>query len=111
LEAVVPEPGSEAFAVEMSGELTIRTAADMHARLAEAFLAHDDVVASVDETADMDLTFIQLIESARRSAREAGGSFALAAPAEGGLLAILRRGGFLETPAQREFWLQDPRKQ
>ena len=92
--------------VEFAGELTLRTIADAHARLREAFEAGLAVTARIDAAASVDLSFVQLIESARRTAREAGSDFALAAPAEQGLLETLRRGGFVQTDSQRAFWLQ-----
>jgi hypothetical protein len=91
--------------VALSGELTIRTITAAHAQLSEAFEAGSDVRVALEPGATVDLTLVQLIEAARRSAREAGGAFALAGPAEGELLAILHRGGFLTTGEQRAFWL------
>jgi hypothetical protein len=93
--------------VEFAGELTLRTIADAHARLHEAFEAGPVVTARIEADATVDLSFVQLLESARRTARDAGGAFALAAPAEQGLLETLRRGGFIQTHNQRAFWLQE----
>jgi hypothetical protein len=97
--------------VPLSGELNIRTIAAAHAELIEAFKIHQEVVGAIDPASSVDLTLVQLIESARRTARSIDGSFTLAAPAEGGLLETLRRGGFLETAEQREFWLKTPGEQ
>ena len=99
--------GPETCLVELSGELTIRTIGDAHQQLRDALAAHPEVAASVDPAASVDLTLIQLLESARRSAAEQGRGFALAAPATGGLLETLTRGGFVETADQRAFWLKD----
>ncbi|KRA67114.1 hypothetical protein ASD89_02530 [Caulobacter sp. Root656] len=63
-------------------------------------------IAAVDET---DLTFIQLIETARRKAAGTGRDFRLCHPAGGAVLEVLRRGGFLdddETSERSKFWLQ-----
>jgi hypothetical protein len=62
-------------------------------------------IASVEET---DLTFIQLVESARRKAVGAGQDFTLRHPAGGAVLEVLRRGGFLDddTSERATFWLQ-----
>jgi hypothetical protein len=62
-------------------------------------------IAAVDET---DLTFIQLIESARRKAAATGRDFRLRHPAGGAVLEVLRRGGFLDdqTSERAKFWLQ-----
>lgn len=57
---------------------------------------------------DTDLTFIQLVEAARRKAGETGRDFTLRQPAGGATLEVLRRGGFLddEKSARAMFWLQ-----
>jgi hypothetical protein len=94
--------------IEFSGELTIRRIAELHTQLAEAFRDHAAVTARIDDDAAVDLTFLQLIESARRSASEDGLDFNLDAPAAGPLLQTLERGGFLAAgdAARREFWLR-----
>ncbi len=91
--------------VDLSGELTIRTVTETHAELSAALEAHAAVTARIDAEAAVDLTFVQLIESARRTAASAGRTFALAGPAGGALLETLRRGGFVESAGQRAFWL------
>ncbi|MDB5430372.1 MAG: sulfate transporter/antisigma-factor antagonist [Caulobacter sp.] len=91
--------------VELSGELTIRTVTDAHAQLRDALDAHPAVTARIDAGSAVDLSFVQLIESARRTASETGRVFALAAPATDGLLETLHRGGFAQTADQRAFWL------
>lgn len=91
--------------IEFVGELTIKTVAVAHQRLIEALGASPDVKADVAEDAIVDLTFVQLVESARRTAREAGCAFALSAPAAGQLRETLERGGFLAAPDDQEFWL------
>jgi hypothetical protein len=101
-----PEP----FVVELSGELTIRHIADLHAKVVDAFRDHETVTARIAEDATVDLSFLQLIESARRTAAEDGLDFNLDGPAKGPLLQTLERGGFLAAadPGRREFWLQEP---
>jgi hypothetical protein len=73
----------------------------------DALRDHPEVTAKIADDAVVDLTFVQLMESARRSAREDGKVFALAAPATGPLRETLERGGFLagDDAARREFWL------
>ena len=91
--------------IEFVGELTIKTVAVAHQRLAEAFGASRAIKADVAEDAAVDLTFVQLVESARRTARETGAAFALSAPAAGQLRETLERGGFLAATDDQEFWL------
>lgn len=97
--------GVETFRVELSGDLTIRAISVIHDQFVEALGAHASVIAEVAPDAAVDLTFIQLMESARRSAGEAGVDFGLAAPAAGALLETLQRGGFLADATSRQFWL------
>jgi hypothetical protein len=101
----------EFVAVEFSGELTLKTIAGAHERLGEALAGGAPVTAAVDADAVVDLSFVQLLLAARRTAREAGGEFALARPAAGGLLETLTRGGFVETADQRAFWLGETGEQ
>jgi hypothetical protein len=96
---------AELATVEFVGELTIKTIATAHQRLADAFSTCGAVTADVAEDAAIDLTFVQLLESARRSARENGVAFRLAAPAAGRLRETLERGGFLAAADDQEFWL------
>jgi hypothetical protein len=91
--------------VEFSGDLTIRAIAGAYETLSAALSENSEVLVSVAEDSAVDLTFVQLIESARRSAADAGSALALAAPASGPLLETLRRGGFLAAADRRDFWL------
>lgn len=100
--------GAETYKVELSGDLTIRAIGAVHDQIVEALGAHASVIADVAPEAAVDLTFVQLMESARRSAGEAGADFGLAAPAAGALLATLQRGGFLADAPSRQFWLLTP---
>jgi hypothetical protein len=92
-------------AVEFAGELTVRTIAEAHRRLSETVAAAKGVEVEIAPDADLDLSFIQLLQSGRRTARETGAGFRLARPAAGPLREMLERGGFLTDPADREFWL------
>ena len=108
MDPALSPPRSALLTVDLAGELTLGTIAEAHAKLRDALDAHPAVSARIDAEARVDLSFVQLIESARRSARDAGASFVLAAPAQGALLETLRRGGFVETAKQRAFWLEQP---
>lgn len=91
--------------IEFVGELTIRTVDTSRERLIESLNGLPPVRVHVADDATIDLAFVQLIESARRTAREVGADFALAAPAAGQLRETLERGGFLAAPHDQEFWL------
>lgn len=56
---------------------------------------------------EVDLSFIQLVESARLYAAAHGKALTLAQPASGSLLDVLERAGFIETASHEDalFWL------
>jgi hypothetical protein len=91
----------------LTGDLTLKSAPEIYARLGKALQSHAAVTAAVAPDAAVDISFVQLIESARRTAKAAEKVLALAAPAAGSLLDVLRRGGFLadNDPARRDFWM------
>lgn len=62
----------------------------------------------VSSLSEVDITFVQLIESARCAAAERGRMLRLRTPAQGALLQVLQRGGFLDPEDQErsDFWLQ-----
>ena len=91
--------------VDLVGELTISNAEELRSTLLSAFAQSSSILISVDPDAAVDLTFVQLLESARRTAREEDRTVALAAPAAGRLRETLERGGFLGAPEGRAFWL------
>ncbi|WP_322964572.1 hypothetical protein [Sphingomonas fuzhouensis] len=67
-----------------------------------------DAVVRLDlsAAASPDLSVIQLVQSARIGAAAAGCDFALSAPADAPLRALLNRAGFLPAPADdTQFWL------
>ncbi len=91
--------------LEFTGDLSIRAIGAAHGVLTEAMKGGGDIMVSVADEATIDLTFVQLIEAGRRTARGAGQAFSLSASASGPLLETLRRGGFLEAAGDRDFWL------
>jgi hypothetical protein len=87
---------SSEYSVRFSGNLTIANILDAHAVLVDAMGRESAVVLNLDDVADADLTFAQLLEVARRTAAARGQEIRLEKPAEGALLQVLQRGGFLE---------------
>lgn len=96
-----------AGALEFSGSVTIRQAADAHARLLGALAGDGPLAIDVAGVTSVDLSFVQLIESARRAFAEIGRDLTLTTPADGALRDVLERGGFLAGPdaARRQFWI------
>lgn len=64
---------------------------------------------SVPDDCQVDLSFIQVIEAARIHAKTSGKTIALASPAKGALLDVLKRGGLLEgmSAEDMKFWLHE----
>jgi hypothetical protein len=94
--------------LEFSGQLTISGVCEARDSIAAGLARGRTVILDVDAIAETDLTFIQLIESARRKAGEAGRALRLRRPAEGAILEVLQRGGFLDDGAsdRARFWLE-----
>jgi len=102
------DQNSNPTCVAFTGEVTVSTIAKAHEKLFAEFQQNDAIVLDATGITEADLTFVQLIESARLTATAQDKSFALSAPASGPLLEVLERGGFVN--AQRnintDFWLQ-----
>lgn len=89
--------------------LTIANAATLHKLLLDELEARASVVIDLPETAEVDLSFVQLIESARLSAALEGKAIVTSAPAGPGLRSILERAGFtaVMSPESRAFWFHE----
>lgn len=77
-------------------------------RLLEAFDAHGQIELDMSGVGDADLSFLQVIEAARKLAEREGKCLSLAAPASTQLRALLGRAGMLadDLSDTREFWLK-----
>lgn len=95
---------SKPTTVGVSNLADIQTIGQIHKDLTQAFAQDGDVRLKLDAVADVDLTFVQLVESARRFATSQGRSFAVT-PAPDALRDLLERGGFVAKPEDRSFWL------
>ena len=100
------ESQSKPECVILDGGLTIRSIDGTRSRLAAALSEHMAVEIDCSAAVEVDLSLIQLLIAARRSASEAGKRLALAQPADGALRAALTQGGFLPAKeADAAFWL------
>jgi anti-anti-sigma regulatory factor len=90
----------------LNEDACLKTIGDIAGRLTDAASEHVDISLDLEEAAHIDLSVLQLIESARRHAAEGGGSVTLARPASPALAALLDRAGFLAaaSPADITFW-------
>jgi ABC-type transporter Mla MlaB component len=98
--------------LSFDGVLTLANANDVRTSLIAALQAHDLLVLDCSGLREVDLSFIQCVLAARRSAADQGKSVMLAAPAEGSLREALLRGGFLSAPGTQAhpdeaFWTRE----
>jgi ABC-type transporter Mla MlaB component len=102
-------PIEQATTLMLDGPLTVRHAPQIHARLREA-LRQGSVAIDCRAADEVDVSFIQLVLAARRSAAATGRTLRLAHPADATLLDRLRQAGMVrsgdEDPAaDQDFWL------
>lgn len=92
--------------LEISGPLTVRRAQELGELIRTSLAAPSSLTLDLSQAEDADLSFVQIVESARLSASRAGGHLRLNAPATGRLLSVLERGGFLDPafPERTAFW-------
>jgi ABC-type transporter Mla MlaB component len=107
----VAAPQAGNVAIVLDGVLTIRTTDEARARLTDALARAPTVSVDCSAATEVDVSLIQLLLAARRSAARNGGQLILAQPADGALLATLLRGGFIAAGgpsrgADDDFWLQ-----
>ncbi|MEA1672029.1 STAS domain-containing protein [Nitrospirillum sp. BR 11163] len=81
--------------IALEGSHTLRNAEETHAVLMSAMKAHPVLEIDCGTLDEVDLSFIQLLLAARKSAKSAGRILRLARPASGALRDTLHRGGFL----------------
>ncbi|GAN79085.1 STAS domain-containing protein [Acidocella aminolytica] len=93
--------------LKLSGVIDIRSIGDSFEKVKNAVGGGASVEIDLTDITDIDLTFVQLIESARRSAALSGTTIRLSEPAGGVVLETLNRGGFLNDPSDERtlFWL------
>ena len=111
--SATPEP-SRTGQINLAGALTIRELEPVHARLREAIRQHQSVTVDCTDAATVDLCFIQLMLSARKTAEFAGKTLTLARPASGVLLDTLLQAGLVSAAggqpvAGQAFWLKQER--
>ncbi|MDR3493627.1 MAG: STAS domain-containing protein [Ancalomicrobiaceae bacterium] len=89
--------------------LTIRDIQALHGLISKALTGNDPVRVAFKNDVAVDLSFVQLIESARLTAKRNGKTFTLLRPVGDNVRGVLERGGFL-TAANRDaarFWLHE----
>ncbi|MCJ2183967.1 STAS domain-containing protein [Novosphingobium sp. 1949] len=99
--------------VTLGQSATIRTVHEVRNALLEGFEKDGAVTVDAARVEEVDLSLIQLLDAARTHAAAKGLAFALTAPANAALAAMLERNGFLTAPSSAElaFWLQGETQQ
>jgi anti-anti-sigma regulatory factor len=80
--------------VPLPGKLTVATVEETHAKLREALAGDSAVTLDCSQASEIDVTFLQLLVSAQRSAARAGKTVRLTAPPSGALAEAMQRCGF-----------------
>lgn len=89
----IAQPDTVRLTLERS--VTVRNIDGLHANLLAALSQQVGIVVDCDALQETDLSLVQLLLAAMRSARQAGRSFSLAGPASGALQVALQQGGFV----------------
>lgn len=95
--------------ISLPDVLSIRNISDIYSKILAIFNNNNSVVLDIPERAEADLSFVQLIEAARRHAEAHGKMLTLASPAGGHILNVLKRSGFFEafSGEDTKFWLHE----
>ncbi len=93
--------------VKLGGRIDIRSIHESFEQIKSAAASESGLQIDLTEVTDVDLTFLQLMESLRRSALEAGTALRLCHPAGEPIRETLQRAGFLSDPPDERtlFWL------
>ncbi len=78
----------------LAGSLTIENASAIRKKLITALMREDAVKVCIDADAAVDISFLQLLCSAHRTASKLGKSFTLGHAASGNLLAAVEGAGY-----------------
>ncbi len=81
--------------ISLAGPVGLRNVAELAAELQRGLSASGPIVVDCAGLTEIDLSAVQLLLAAQRTARASGRAFALAAPPDGALGALLMTTGFL----------------
>ncbi|KEQ02428.1 STAS domain-containing protein [Pseudorhizobium pelagicum] len=87
--------------------LTVRSAGDVKDQILLSLAGHPSTELDISDGATVDLSFVQTVEAARLHADHSGKHLSLSRGADGALLGVLDRGGFMEgmSADDKQFWL------
>jgi anti-anti-sigma regulatory factor len=95
--------GIKTHAVALHGTVGLRDAAGLTEKLAQALAVHDRVVIDATALEQADISVVQVLAAARKTAEGAGRSLRLVAPPGGVLAQLFARAG-LAAPDGDPFW-------
>lgn len=93
--------------IPLKNSLSIKNISEIYSNISAGLNSNISIVLEIDEGPDADLSFIQLVEAARREAQAQNKKISLARPAAGSILKVLERAGFVEAfnREDAQFWL------
>lgn len=97
----------DSIVVKLEDATNIRNISKFYPEILTALSGTKPVVLDLSGEPEVDLSFVQLVESARLYAGAHGKALTLAQPASGPLLGVLGRAGFIENASHEDaqFWL------
>jgi anti-anti-sigma regulatory factor len=92
--------------------VSIRNIKQVHAELLDCVNKRDEVEIDLENSIEIDLSLIQLIEAARKTAETSGKSISLTRPANDTVRAALERAGLFDsfTSDDTKFWLHKEKR-
>jgi hypothetical protein len=93
--------------LQLPQNLTVRAIASVQQDMLQFIDNNTSITVRLPEDGQVDISFLQVMEAARIYASTAGKHLALASPASGPTLDVLKRSGLLEgfSAADQQFWL------
>lgn len=101
--------GASPHVTKIGGDLSLRNAGQLAATLKQDLAKHADIVVVFDAVSGIDLTTLQILAAARKSAMASGKTLSLQLPAGGIVHDLLRRAGFVDpsgiaSAPEGDFW-------
>ncbi|MFN7103105.1 MAG: STAS domain-containing protein [Pseudorhizobium sp.] len=87
--------------------LTVRNAGDVKDQILLSLAGHPSTELAIPDGSTVDLSFVQMVEAGRVHADHSGKRLSLSRGADGALLGVLDRGGFMDgmSADDKQFWL------
>ena len=101
--------GDSSHTLKITGDTGLRNAQDIATQLRQALAGHSTITVVTDAMTSIDVSILQLLVAARKSALAAGKTLILRAPADGPLRRLLVQAGFVDIDGQSKtpegaFW-------